>query len=90
MKTKKELNALKDEVETVNRKLHELTDDELEQVIGGCGAGLEDSDGSASEVIRKLMEAIKDMKEKAELSAELKGAKATVDPICGWLDQSDP
>ena len=35
MKAKKELNALKEEVETVNRKLHELTDEELEQVSGG-------------------------------------------------------
>ena len=30
MKTKKELNALKEEVETLNRKLAELTDEELE------------------------------------------------------------
>ena len=36
MKTKEELNALKEEVETVNKKLHELTDEELEQVSGGC------------------------------------------------------
>ena len=35
MKTKEELNALKEEVETVSRKLHELTDEELEQVTGG-------------------------------------------------------
>ena len=35
MKTKEELNALKEEVETVNRKLRELTKEELEQVIGG-------------------------------------------------------
>ncbi len=35
MKTKKELNALKEEVETVNKKLHELTEKELKQVIGG-------------------------------------------------------
>ena len=35
MKSKDELNALKEEVETVNRKLHELTDEELEQVSGG-------------------------------------------------------
>ena len=35
MNTKKELNALKEEVETLNRKLHELTDEELEQVSGG-------------------------------------------------------
>ena len=35
MKTKEELNALKEEVETVSRKLHELTKEELEQVTGG-------------------------------------------------------
>ena len=35
MKTKEELNALKEEVEAVNEKLHELTEEELEQVMGG-------------------------------------------------------
>ena len=35
MKTKEELNALKAEVETVNKKLAELTEEELEQVAGG-------------------------------------------------------
>ena len=35
MKTKEELNALKEEVEALNRKLHELTDEELAQVSGG-------------------------------------------------------
>ena len=35
MKTKKELNALKEEVETLNKKLHELTEEELAQVSGG-------------------------------------------------------
>ena len=35
MKTKEELNTLKAEVETVNKKLHELTDEELAQVSGG-------------------------------------------------------
>ena len=35
MKTKEELNALKEDVETVSRKLHELTDEELAQVTGG-------------------------------------------------------
>ena len=35
MKTKEELNALKEEVEALNRKLAELTDDEMEQVAGG-------------------------------------------------------
>ena len=35
MKSKKELNALKEEVETVSKKLQELTDEELAQVSGG-------------------------------------------------------
>ena len=35
MKTKEELNALKEEVETLSKKLHELTEEELAQVSGG-------------------------------------------------------
>ena len=35
MKTKEELNALKNKVESLNRKLAELTDDEMKQVMGG-------------------------------------------------------
>ena len=35
MKTKEELNALKEEAETVSKKLQELSEDELEQVTGG-------------------------------------------------------
>ena len=35
MKTAEELNALKEEVVTLNRKLAELTEEELAQVAGG-------------------------------------------------------
>lgn len=35
MKTKEELNAIKEEVEALNKKLAELTEEELEQVTGG-------------------------------------------------------
>ena len=35
MKTKEELNALKEEVESLNKKLAELTEEELQQVSGG-------------------------------------------------------
>ena len=35
MKTKEELNAIKTEVEMLNKKLTELTDEELKQVTGG-------------------------------------------------------
>ena len=34
-KTQEELNALKEEVETLNKKLEELTEEELAQVSGG-------------------------------------------------------
>ena len=37
MKTKEELNALKEEVKTLNKKLAELTEEELAQVSGGVG-----------------------------------------------------
>ena len=36
-KSKEELNKLKEEVEAVNEKLQELTEEELEQVNGGGG-----------------------------------------------------
>ena len=39
-KTKEELNALKEEVETVSKKLHKLTDEELAQVSGGAGGDI--------------------------------------------------
>ena len=35
MKSKEELNALKEEMETLNEKLAELTEDELTQITGG-------------------------------------------------------
>ena len=35
MKTNEELNALKQEFETMNKKLRELTEEELAQVTGG-------------------------------------------------------
>ena len=43
MKTKEELNALKEEVETVSKKLHELTEEELAQVSGGFKPGFDPS-----------------------------------------------
>ena len=35
MKTKEELNTIKEEVETLNEKLQELTPEEIAQVSGG-------------------------------------------------------
>ena len=35
MKTKEELNEIKKEVETLNEKPHELTEEELKEVCGG-------------------------------------------------------
>ena len=39
MRTKEDLNALKEEVETLNNKLAQLSEEELEQVVGGGGQG---------------------------------------------------
>ena len=39
MKTEEELNALKEEVESMNKKLADLTDEELKQVSGGAYEG---------------------------------------------------
>lgn len=44
LKTAEELNVLKEEVETLNKKLAELTEEELEQVVGGA-------DGLTSDMI---------------------------------------
>ena len=38
MKTAEELNVLKEEVETLNKKLAELTEEELAQVTGSDGS----------------------------------------------------
>ena len=38
-KSREELKTLKEEVESVNEKLKELTPEELEQVSGGCFLG---------------------------------------------------
>ena len=65
MKTSKELHAIKEEIETVSAKLHELSNDELEQVIGGCGAGINDSDTGVHGIIGKLLETAKELREKA-------------------------
>ena len=39
MKTKEELNALKEEIDVLNKKLADLTEEELGQVIGGLAPG---------------------------------------------------
>ena len=39
MKTKEELNVLKEKAETMSKKLHELTEEELAQVSGGFEPG---------------------------------------------------
>lgn len=41
MKTKEELNSLKLEVEALNAKLAELTEEELKDVAGGVGGGMQ-------------------------------------------------
>ena len=45
MKTPEELTALKEEVETLNKKLHELTEEEMAQVAGGVDFNITDWNG---------------------------------------------
>ena len=40
MKTKKEMDVLKEEVKSVNEEMRELTEEELAQVSGGLALGL--------------------------------------------------
>ena len=44
-KTQEELNAIKEDVESLNKKLAELTEEELVQVIGGATGGLKPFSG---------------------------------------------
>ena len=46
MKTKEELNELKNEVAALNKKLNGLTEDELKVVTGGSHCGIEATPGS--------------------------------------------
>ena len=47
MKTKEELNAIKEEVEALNKKLSELNDDELKQIVGGMKIVVEEEEESS-------------------------------------------
>ena len=76
MKTKEELNALKEEVEALNMKLAELTEDELNQVAGGFIPPLppsrfsedsgNDTHSDLYDIFKKLSETEKELREKAE------------------------
>lgn len=48
MKTKEELNALREELETMNGKLAALSDDELKEVVGGIDWLREESGRTAA------------------------------------------
>ena len=71
MKTKEELNALKEEVETVNRKLHELTDEELAQVTGGAKIILtKDREGAVTAASEVMLEGLTEA-ERQRVAAKL-------------------
>ena len=55
MKTKEELDALKNEVEVLNQKLSTLTEEELEQVSGGGDGTGKDSQETQKKRIVKLV-----------------------------------
>ena len=49
-KTQEELNALKEEIETLKTKIAELTDEELAQVFGGDTTFIIEKDKSQKEI----------------------------------------
>ena len=51
MKTKEELTALKEEIESVNKKLAELSEGELQSVTGGARPNEEEIDGEVIAVL---------------------------------------
>ena len=53
MKTKEELNALKEEVEALSKKLRELTKEELAQVTGGFSPDLPSYDPDHATAVLK-------------------------------------
>lgn len=64
MKTKEELNALKEEVETLNKKLRELNEEKLAQVTGGTQDFVIEEGGSPKEYNYYSAEEIKDFEYK--------------------------
>ena len=66
-KTKEELNAIKEEIETLNKKLHELTEEELAQVTGGVLPGYIKPDIERSGV--ELVDPLIDQQSLSERSA---------------------
>ena len=59
MKTKEELNALKEEVEALNKKLAELSEEELVQVAGGStDESIDDIIQRQSDEIRRALEGL--------------------------------
>ena len=52
MKTTEERNSLKEEVETVSRKLQELTEEELAQVSGGDSSGKDSQEQQKKRIVK--------------------------------------
>ena len=67
-KTKEELNALKEEVETVSKKLHELTEEELAQVIGGVAHLGTNTDVDRSTIKKEIVASIQQIDDDALLT----------------------
>ena len=62
MKTTEKINALKEDVETLNKKLHELTEEELAQVSGGFENLIKTIVGLAAQKIEVTITLPKDTK----------------------------
>ena len=56
MKSKEELNALKEEVDALNKKLAELTEEELAQVAGGVTLAIPNEQLEGLAQVRNILE----------------------------------
>ncbi len=74
MKAKEKLNALKAEIETLNKKLAELTDEELAQVAGGT-----------DEEIDRLKEEVDKRRRQVYRAAPTPELSQIFDPVSGEI-----
>ena len=67
-KTKEELNKIKEEVESLNEKLNELTPEELEQVTGGVAHLGTNTDVDRSTIKKEIVASIQQIDDDALLT----------------------
>ena len=73
MKTKQELENIKEEIEKLNAELHELTDEELEQVTGGARSDAFGDNTPLAALDNKPLTGLDDLKDAASTAIYVSG-----------------